>query len=86
MKFSVPSLLSSTDNWGAFIFFAAWCVLALVYVFFVVPEVAGLNVEEIEEVFKGNWFNAYKTVKSIHWATVLDDEAHVTAGAAKDQM
>lgn len=86
MKFSVPSLLSSTDNWGAFIFFAAWCVLALVYVFFVVPEVAGLNVEEIEEVFQGNWFNAYKTVKSIHWATVLDDEAHVTAGVAKDQM
>lgn len=63
MKFSVPSLLTATDDWGAFIFFAAWCIIAGIYVFFVVPEVAGLSVEEIEEVFKGSWFNAYKRSK-----------------------
>ena len=63
MKFGTPSLLKKTDNWGAFIFFAAWCFLAIVYVFFVVPEVAGLSVEEIEVLFQGPWFNAYKRSK-----------------------
>lgn len=64
IKFSIPSLLKNTDNWGAFIFFAAWCFIAIVYVFLVVPETAGLSVEEIEEVFTGPWFNAYKRSKS----------------------
>ncbi len=30
-----------------------------------VPETAGLSVEEIEEVFKAPWFNAYKQSKSV---------------------
>ena len=63
MAYGVPSLLSSTNNWGAFIFFAAWCFVALLYVYFTVPEVAGLSVEEIDTVFQGSWFNAYKGSK-----------------------
>lgn len=63
MSYGTPSLLDKTDNWGAFIFFAAWCFIALVYVYLMVPETAGLSVEEIEEVFKGPWFNAYKRSK-----------------------
>ncbi|KPI37838.1 Hexose transporter HXT15 [Cyphellophora attinorum] len=74
MKFSVPSLLKETDDWGAFIFFASWCLISLVYVFFCVPEVAGLSVEEIEEVFKGSWFNAYKRSKAAIWQGVEDQE------------
>lgn len=60
VKYSIPSLLKSTDNWGAFIFFAGWCFIALIYVFFMVPEVSGLSVEEIDQLFKGPWLNAYK--------------------------
>ena len=30
------------------------------YVFFMVPETSGLSVEELDELFEGSWFNAYK--------------------------
>jgi hypothetical protein len=55
MTFALPSLLSRTNNWGAFIFFASWCAAALLYVYLLVPEIAGLTVEEIERVFSGPW-------------------------------
>ena len=63
IKYSIPSLLKNTDNWGAFLFFAGWCFLGLVYVFLMVPEMAGLSVEEVDALFKGPWFNAYKRVQ-----------------------
>ena len=55
MTFALPSLLSRTNNWGAFIFFAAWCSVALLYVYLLVPEIAGLSVEEIDRIFNGPW-------------------------------
>lgn len=55
MSFALPSLLSRTNNWGAFIFFAAWCFVALLYVYLLVPEIAGLSVEEIDQIFSGPW-------------------------------
>lgn len=55
MTFALPSLLSHTNNWGAFVFFASWCFAALLYVYFLVPEIAGLSVEEIEGIFSGPW-------------------------------
>ncbi|CAI0649119.1 unnamed protein product [Colletotrichum noveboracense] len=64
IKFSLPSLLSSTHNWGAFIFFAGWCLIALIYVYLMIPEVSGLSVEEIDAIFRGPWFNAYKHGKT----------------------
>ncbi|KAH6695012.1 general substrate transporter [Plectosphaerella plurivora] len=63
IKFSVPDLLKATDNWGAFLFFAGWCFVGLIYVYLMVPEVAGLSVEEIDEVFEGSWLNALKTTR-----------------------
>ncbi|KAL3485484.1 general substrate transporter [Aspergillus germanicus] len=60
MKYGVPPLLSSTNNWGAFIFFAGWCGVAWIYVFTLVPEVAGLHSSEIEELFKGRWGGAWR--------------------------
>lgn len=47
-------------NFGAFYFYGGCCFLAIVYVYFVVPEVAGLSVEEIEKVFEGPWYKAHK--------------------------
>ncbi|KAM3497231.1 hypothetical protein MY10362_009414 [Beauveria mimosiformis] len=61
MQYSMPSILSSFNDWGAFLFFGAWCLVAIVYTFLVIPEVSGLTVEEIDEIFKGSWFNAYQT-------------------------
>ncbi|ETS86654.1 hypothetical protein PFICI_00482 [Pestalotiopsis fici W106-1] len=61
MQFSLPSILSSFNQWGAFLFFGAWCLVAIIYTFLMIPEVSGLTVEEIEETFKGSWFNAYQT-------------------------
>ncbi|KAK5994504.1 Quinate permease-like protein [Cladobotryum mycophilum] len=65
MSFGLPSLLESTDNWGAFLFFSGWCFLSLLYVFLVIPEVAGLSVEELDRLFTGPWFNAYKRRKQV---------------------
>jgi hypothetical protein len=61
MNFALPSLLDATNNWGAFLFFAAMCLLAEIYVFLMIPETAGISVEELDAVFEGPWFNAYKT-------------------------
>jgi hypothetical protein len=55
MSYALPSLLTRTDNWGAFIFFASWCLAALIYVYLLVPEIAGLSVEDIDRVFNGPW-------------------------------
>ncbi|KAM3529778.1 hypothetical protein MY4038_005229 [Beauveria bassiana] len=33
--------------------------------FLVIPEVSGLTVEEIDEIFKGSWFNAYQTSRRL---------------------
>lgn len=63
MNFAVPSLLSKTHSWGAFLFFAAWCFIAILYVYFMVPELAGLRVEEIDGVFTGLWFTAHRQSK-----------------------
>lgn len=62
----VPSLLSRTDDWGAFLFFAGWCFLSLVYVFLVVPETAGLSLEQTDALFKGPWLIAYRSKKTLH--------------------
>lgn len=55
MSFGLPSLLDKTHNWGAFIFFAGSCFVSPVYVYLVIPEVSGMSVEEIDQVFSGPW-------------------------------
>lgn len=74
MGYGLPSLLDATHNWGAFIFFASWCFVALLYVFFVVPEIAGLSSGEIEQVFQGSWFKAYRSAKGEKEVLVVDLE------------
>lgn len=63
MNFALPSLLTTTNNWGAFLFFAACCFISLVYVFFMVPETAGLSVEDLDALFDGPWFKAYRSTR-----------------------
>ncbi|KAG5659680.1 hypothetical protein KAF25_002239 [Fusarium avenaceum] len=65
MQYSMPSILTSFNQWGAFVFFGAWCAVAIVYTYLMIPEIAGLSVEEIEDLFRGPWFNAHKRTKQI---------------------
>lgn len=74
MTFALPSLLSRTDNWGAFVFFAAWCAGGLLYVYLLVPEIAGCSVEEIDRIFKGPWIVVGKRSKSRGADSVLEGQ------------
>lgn len=65
------------DDWGAFIFFAGWCFISLIYVYLMVPEIAGLSVEEIDDLFRGPWFNAYKRSKQRTVITSVESEETV---------
>lgn len=57
---ATPSLLSSMNQWGAFVFFAAWCLVALIYVYISVPETAGRKLENIDELFQHPWYKMRK--------------------------
>ncbi|KAH8658116.1 D-xylose-proton symporter [Xylariales sp. PMI_506] len=45
-----PSMLDSL-TYGTYIFFAAFCLLALVFVIFFVPETKGRSLEDMDEIF-----------------------------------
>lgn len=40
-------------------------MVSAIYVYFMVPEIAGLSVEEIDHLFTGSWFNAHKRSKGL---------------------
>lgn len=48
---ATPSLISSMNTWGAFLFFAAWCIVALLYTYFCVPETSGLSLDDLDRIF-----------------------------------
>lgn len=69
---ATPSLLTQTNNWGAFIFFAGWCFVTLVYVYFVVPETAGKGLENIDRLFEQPLWMAYKGSKQQQRDAVIE--------------
>jgi hypothetical protein len=46
-----PPLVQNT-GFGAYTFFAVFCLLAFLFTFFCVPETAGKSLEQMDEVFK----------------------------------
>lgn len=44
------------NQWGAFVFFVAWCVIALAYAFIMVPETAGRALENLDTLFEHPWY------------------------------
>lgn len=48
-----PPLVQNT-GFGAYVFFAVFCLLALVWVWFVVPETNGRTLEQMDHVFHDN--------------------------------
>ena len=57
------SMLSSMNNWGAFIFFAGWCFISLLYVWCSVPETAGLSLEQLDALFEGPFWQTNSQAK-----------------------
>ncbi|KAF9878050.1 MFS quinate transporter [Colletotrichum karsti] len=49
---ATPSILSSMDVWGAFLFFVGWCILAFMYTLFFIPETSGLSLDEMDAIFE----------------------------------
>ncbi|KAF3025889.1 hypothetical protein E8E14_014841 [Neopestalotiopsis sp. 37M] len=49
---ATPSLISSLNTWGAFLFFMAWCIIALGYTYFFVPETSGLSLDDLDRIFE----------------------------------
>lgn len=49
---ATPSLLTSLHQWGAFVLFVGFCVVAFIYTYFIIPETAGMSLEEINRIFE----------------------------------
>lgn len=45
-------MLTNLHQWGAFILFIGFCMVALLYTYFMVPETAGMSLEEINRIFE----------------------------------
>lgn len=48
-----PPLVQNT-GYGAYVFFAVFCVLSAVWTFFAVPETKGRTLEQMDHVFRDN--------------------------------
>ena len=48
-----PALIQKT-GYGAYVFFAVFCLLSGIWTFFVVPETAGRSLEDMDAVFGDN--------------------------------
>ncbi|KAG5750544.1 hypothetical protein H9Q70_006814 [Fusarium xylarioides] len=86
MQYSMPSILSSFNQWGAFLFFGAWCAVAIVYTYLMIPEVSGLSVEEIEDLFRGPWFNAHRRTKQMVVHGVIENGKEDFGDNVDDKM
>jgi MFS family permease len=75
-----PGMLR-TLGFGTYIFFAAWCLVALLFVFFIVPETKGKNLEEMDEVFGDNAAHEEKMHLVRIAAELQDSQAAVTEKA-----
>ncbi|CAG7994705.1 unnamed protein product [Penicillium nalgiovense] len=49
---ATPSMLTGLHQWGAFVLFIGFCVVALLYTYFLIPETAGMSLEEIDRIFE----------------------------------
>ncbi|CAI7615012.1 unnamed protein product [Penicillium pancosmium] len=74
MTFALPSLLARADNWGAFVFFAAWCAAGLLYVYLLVPEIAGLTTEQIDDIFSGPWVVSGRASRAQATESILEGQ------------
>lgn len=48
-----PPLVENT-GYGAYVFFAVFCLLSCIWTYFVVPETTGRSLEQMDHIFKDN--------------------------------
>ncbi|KAJ5738511.1 general substrate transporter [Penicillium malachiteum] len=53
---ATPSILSGLHQWDAFVLFVGFCVLSLSYTYFIIPETAGMSLEEMDRIFERSIF------------------------------
>lgn len=51
-------------QWGAFLLFVGWCMIALVYSYISVPETAGRALENMDEIFEQPWYKMRQTAQA----------------------
>lgn len=49
----VPTMIEKA-GFGTYVFFAGWCILAVVWAYYLVPETKGRTLEQMDEVFGDN--------------------------------
>lgn len=60
-------------QWGAFVFFVAWCVIAIIYSYIMVPETAGRALENMDALFENPWYMMRKVAAPAR-TNKLDEE------------
>ncbi|GAQ07044.1 sugar transporter STL1 [Aspergillus lentulus] len=68
-----PPLVENT-GYGAYVFFAVFCLLALIWTFFFIPETKGRTLEQMDHVFKDNSSEAEKARRHAIEAELLRAE------------
>ncbi|CEL11803.1 hypothetical protein ASPCAL14899 [Aspergillus calidoustus] len=58
-----PPLIQDT-GYGAYVFFAVFCILAFIWAYFFVPETSGRTLEQMDAVFKDNSSSAERARRS----------------------
>ena len=69
-------------KWGAFIFFAAWCLVALVYVFIMVPETSGRSLESMDQLFEHRWYEMRKYAYEKTMSPTKEDDCAYDLGSS----
>jgi hypothetical protein len=64
------------NQWGAFVFFVAWCIIALIYAYIMVPETAGRALENMDALFENPWYMMRKVAVAAP-NSKLDEESGV---------
>lgn len=73
-------------SFGTYIFFAAFCLLALVWVWFFVPETNGRTLEQMDYVFKDNQSNEEKVRRARIEADMIAQVARVTEEVRRNSV
>lgn len=74
------------NQWGAFVFFVAWCIIALIYSYIMVPETAGRALENINELFEHPWYMMRKHAVAATGEGKGDVESYGVDGEEKGQV
>ncbi|KAJ5234402.1 uncharacterized protein N7469_003570 [Penicillium citrinum] len=68
-----PPLVQDT-GYGAYVFFAVFCILAGIWTYFFVPETKGRTLEQMDHVFKDNSNEAERAIRSAIESEIIGTE------------